>query len=162
MNSKEMFGYQVFEDGTVIGKKGKIMSPSDNGRGYLILGLMCGEERITFAVHRLVALCFVDNPLKLPEVNHKDGDKTNNHFSNLEWCSRGSNIQHAFETKLRSATGENNSRCKTNESTVKEICVQLELGKSCAYIRDRGYDYNLIRAIKSRKNWNHISKDYLF
>lgn len=162
MNSKEMFGYRVFEDGTVVGKRGQVMSPSDNGRGYLILGLMCEGVRKTFAVHKLVALCFVDNPENLPEVNHKDGDKLNNHFSNLEWCTRGSNIQHAFETELRSASGESNARCKTDEKTVREICTQLEYGSSCTEIRDRGYDYNLVRAVKSRKNWNHISKGYSF
>lgn len=162
MNSKDVFGYRVFEDGVVIGKRGQVMSPSDNGRGYLILGLRCDGVRKTFAVHKLVALCFVDNPENLPEVNHKDGDKLNNHFSNLEWCTRGANIQHAFETELRSASGENNARCKTDRKTVQAICMQLELGMSCAEIRDRGYDYNLVRAIKSRKNWAHISKDYLF
>lgn len=162
MNSKEWFGYEVFEDGSVIGKRGQLMRPSDNGRGYLILGPLVNGKRRTISVHKLVALCFVENPEGFPEVNHKDGDKRNNHFSNLEWCERGYNIQHAFEKALRSATGENNARCKTREKTVREICALLEEGISSAEIRDKGYDYDLVRAVKGRKNWLHISQEYSF
>lgn len=160
---KEVFGYKVSEDGSVYGKFGKKLSPSDNGRGYLILGLMiAGEGRKTFGVHKLVALAYVPNPENLPEVNHKDGNKLNNHFSNLEWCTRGDNILHAYENTLRSATGTNNSRCRTDEEDVKDICRALECGNTSAQIRDQGYDYNLVRAIKARKNWTHISKTYVF
>lgn len=155
-------GYRVFEDGTVYGRFGKKMSPSDNGRGYLILGLRTGGERKTFGVHKLVALGFVPNPENLPEVNHKDGNKLNNHWSNLEWCTRGDNILHAFENDLRSATGVSNARCNTDEEEVREICWALECGYTAAQIRDQGYDYNLVRAIKARKNWTHISKTYVF
>ena len=52
-------------------------------------------------VHRLVALCFIDNPNGYKEVNHKDGNKKNNAVSNLEWCDRRKNNKHAFETGLR-------------------------------------------------------------
>lgn len=162
MSSCKVFGYTVFEDGTIIGKRGKEMTSWDNGRGYQILGIMVDGKRKMIAVHRLVALGFVPNPEDLPEVNHKDGDKTNNHFSNLEWCSRGANIQHAFENDLRSATGTSNARCKTDEETVRDICRLLVAGRTAAEIRDKGFDYNLVRAVKSRKNWGHISKEYSF
>lgn len=162
MKSVKLFGYEVFENGRVVGKRGTDMSPSDNGRGYQILGLMVDGSRKTIAVHKLVALGFVPNPTNLPEVNHKDGDKMNNHFTNLEWCSRGANIQHAFENELRSAKGTNNSRCKVDERTVRDICTLLAAGHTAAEVRDKGFNYNLVRAIKSKKNWNHISKEYSF
>ena len=48
------------------------------------------------------------------------------------------------------------------EKIVNEICIHLENGLKPSFIRDLGYDYNLIRAIKARKNWNHISNNYNF
>lgn len=68
-------GYTVLEDGTVFGKNGKVMSPHDNGKGYLIIGIMVGDRRITKAIHRLVAEVHIPNPLNKPEVDHIDGDR---------------------------------------------------------------------------------------
>lgn len=65
----------------------------------------------TTGVHRIVAAAFIPNPEGLREVNHLDGDKTNNSVSNLEWCTRSQNIKHAFATGLnkpRSQWGEDN------------------------------------------------------
>lgn len=162
MKSSVFSGYTVYENGDVYTRYGKKMASHDNGRGYQIVWLTLPEGRKVFAVHRLVALCFVANPNNLPEVNHIDGDKLNNHYSNLEWVTRGQNIKHAFDNNLRNATGENNARCMANEDTVKEICTLLESGLSPAQIRDLGYKYGLIRGIKRGKNWKHISKNYTF
>jgi hypothetical protein len=52
------------------------------------------------SVHRLVAETFIPNPLNLSDVNHKDGNKLNNHVSNLEWCSRSENLAHAVRIGL--------------------------------------------------------------
>jgi hypothetical protein len=49
----------------------------------------------------LVASHFIPNPYQHPQVNHKDGNKTNNHINNLEWCSAEFNAQHALKTGLR-------------------------------------------------------------
>lgn len=75
-----------------------------NGYGYICLG-----KYGRFRAHRLVAQTFIPNPDCLPEVNHKDRDKMNNSASNLEWCSRQRNAEHALSKHYiveNIATGE--------------------------------------------------------
>ncbi|WWT49241.1 hypothetical protein [Escherichia phage vB_EcoM-LTH01] len=160
MEYKDYFGYKVYEDGTIIGRRGKPMAAVDNGRGYLIVSLYLNKRTTTKAVHVLVAECFVPNPEGLPEVDHKWPDKRNNHYSNLQWTTRGGNIKKTFADKCRSATGVDNARSIVTEEEVREICNFLGQGYGSAQIRDMGYPYNVVRSIKIRKNWTHISCDY--
>lgn len=69
-------------------KKEKIMKPSVNKSGYLLICLSKNGYIKNYLVHRLVAQAFIPNPYDLPQVNHKDEDKTNNVVSNLEWCDQ--------------------------------------------------------------------------
>lgn len=78
-------------------RKWERQKPRVHSNGY-IRGLI---DRKDVYIHRLVATCFIPNPDNLPEVNHKDGDKTNNTVENLEWCTRSQNNRHAFQTGLR-------------------------------------------------------------
>ena len=161
MNYKILYGYKIYEDGTVISKKtGKPFKQHLNGRGYPIIAITVSGKRITKAVHRLVAEAFIPKIKNKIEVDHRDGDKLNNHVSNLRWVTRGENIKHAYTLNKRSATGENNARCKISENTVIEICELLESGYSAVEIRDLGYCYSRVRSIKSRQNWKYISKHY--
>ena len=66
----------------------KYLKPVVNSRGYCVITLYAENgKKKNEAIHRLVALTFLDNPNKYPCVNHKDEDKTNNNVDNLEWCS---------------------------------------------------------------------------
>ena len=64
--------------------------------------------RRNFTVHRLVAMCFLPNPENLPQINHIDGEKTNNKTSNLEWCTQQHNMDHAAKLGLVNNCGDNN------------------------------------------------------
>lgn len=76
------------------GTKGGIVKPSFSSSGYLQTHLCKDKTRKTFQIHRLVAKHFLDNENGYPEVNHIDECKTNNHVSNLEWCTRLQNVRH--------------------------------------------------------------------
>ena len=103
-------------------KKGQLLKQSYDKNGYLRVAL----SGITKKSHRLVAESFVDNPLKLPEINHIDGNKENNHYSNLEWCNRVRNFNHSKELGLQATS--KTSKCSirvvqldTNDTILKEF-----------------------------------------
>ena len=73
-------------------RKGKMLSPTKDKNGYLKVNLSCNGKHNIIRVHRLVTEAFLPNPDNLPEVNHKDEDKTNNRVENLEWCNRKYNV----------------------------------------------------------------------
>lgn len=73
---------------------GKILRPRMNSGGYLLVNLHNEGEQKTFTVHRLVAQAFIPNPEGLPQINHKDEDKTNNIVDNIEYCDRKYNCNY--------------------------------------------------------------------
>lgn len=80
--------------------KGRVLKPKKMKIGYNSVNLSKNSVKTTLYIHRLVASHFIDNPDKKLEVNHKDGDKTNNNVDNLEWVSSSENTQHAYDTGL--------------------------------------------------------------
>ncbi len=82
------------KDGVVVSFKGKRLLPRLNQDGYLQIQISKGDKIKTIRVHRLVADTFLPNPSSMPEVNHKDEDKTNNAVTNLEWCSHKYNSRY--------------------------------------------------------------------
>ncbi len=81
--------------------KGRIRKLKSHRSGYLCIDLHKGESVDKwFQVHRLVGIAFIPNPDNKPEINHIDGNKSNNHYTNLEWCTRSENMKHAYDIGL--------------------------------------------------------------
>ena len=100
MNIKGYEEYQILSNGVVIGKNGNPMKPQMDSKGYLRVQLKDPSKEngvATFKVHRLVATHYIPNPNNLPQVDHIDGDKTNNSVDNLEWVSNEENQRRAKE-----------------------------------------------------------------
>ena len=95
--------YEVSDQGMVRSlKSGKerILKPQRNTCGYLRVNLYKNGEMKNYRIHRLVAQTFIPDPNNLPEVNHKDEDKTNNKVSNLEFCDKKYNINYGTRNHL--------------------------------------------------------------
>lgn len=74
----------------------RIMKQSKNKGGYHYVILSKNDNQKLSYVHRLVATAFIPNPQNKSEVNHIDGNPSNNHVSNLEWCTRKENVEHSW------------------------------------------------------------------
>lgn len=82
------------------------------------------SDKIHILIHKAVAYTFLPNPNNLPEVNHKDGNKTNNNINNLEWCTSHENQQHKYDIGLfdkSKISGENNHASKLTTEDVRYI-----------------------------------------
>lgn len=78
-------------------KKGKLLKPISNSKGYLRVWLKCNGHSKNVFIHRLVAMQFVENPLNYPVVNHLDCNPKNNFASNLEWTTLKGNSQYSIK-----------------------------------------------------------------
>lgn len=152
-------GYFVSETGEIRGKLTNSLKTRVDRYGYEIVTLYINGKHITRKVHRLVAQAFIANPDNLPTVNHKDGIKTNNVYTNLEWSSVADNHRHAFTAGLHTV-GEHRLAGRkvklTNEDiySIREMIANglgnTEIGKFF------GVSCGCIYSIRIGKSWTHI------
>lgn len=90
--------------------QGKIIKPSVQNNGYLLVWLRQNGKTICKSVHRLVASTFIPQIAGKDFVNHKDGNKTNNSIDNLEWVSRTENLIHSYRV-LHQRRNDQKVRC---------------------------------------------------
>lgn len=147
--------YEVSILGEVRNKtSGKVKSLRLCRGGYFRVTLYPSGK--TYNVHRLVALTFIDKGI-YNVVNHKNGVKTDNSLSNLEWCDNKHNVNHAYKLGLNSykdIVGEKNPSVKLNWSKVKTIRDLAEKGKKWSDIAKMyGVQYNCIKRIVLNITW---------
>jgi len=131
----------------------------DYGGYYKVL--LCKNGQVNNQkISRLVAQAFISNPRNKTQVNHKNGIKTDNKISNLEWCTRSENSKHAYKTGLIiSVKGENHGRSKLNEKQVRVIKHALKFnikGTAKQLTKMMNVSEHTISLIKYNKNWKHI------
>lgn len=94
--------YLISEDGYVLNEKTKrILKQQDNGNGYKKITMTIQGIQIQKYLHRLVAENYINNPKNKKQVNHKNGDKSDNRSANLEWVSNSENQIHAHKNGLK-------------------------------------------------------------
>lgn len=109
--------YLVSKDGRVFSiQQGKLkqLKPSVD-QGYKKVYLYVNKKRKTFRVHRLVAMCYLDNDNNYKQVNHKNGIKIDNRVENLEWCTAKQNDEHARKMGLKGG------RYKVTDGMIMEV-----------------------------------------
>lgn len=101
-NIKRFPGYMISNYGRVVGKKGHLLKIRKDSWGYCVVGVSHSNSTHTLLVHRAVAEAFIPNPNDLPQINHIDEEKSNNHVDNLEWCTASYNSSYGSRNDTNS------------------------------------------------------------
>lgn len=150
--------YLIYEDGRIFSKpRGIFLHQKISIHGYKRVGLRAdGNPQKMFFIHRLVGTHFLPKDLERKFINHKDGNKFNNHFSNLEWVTQIENAQHSRKI-LKQCLGQNNGNAKLTIGNVIDIKTLFCFG---AQRKDLAKTFSVSRStverIVSEKNWSSL------
>lgn len=138
----------------------RIIRAGLDSAGYPIVKLSAFGRMKRTSLHRLVTTAFIPNPENKPEVNHKNGIKTDARLENLEWVTNSENQKHAYKIGLQNANhvrGEESNWVKLTELQVIEIKILLSKKVT---LKEIGKIYNVhfstIWYIKTGKNWGWL------
>lgn len=150
---------------TFVNHEPLIMKTKLDRGGYITVPTMYNDLGLVKStkVHRLVAMAFIPNPDNKPQVNHKDGDKTNNSVENLEWVTHKENFIHATATGLR-PIGEEHGRHKLSWQDVNYIRSNYIKGSNIygtnALAKRFGVTPRLITLIMRNEIWTKHREDF--
>ena len=149
--------YSVTEAGVVINTRtNKVLKTDLNSAGYQRVTLCVDTKVKRITVHRLVALTYLGDSELV--VNHKDGNKLNNHVSNLEWVSASENRKHAFRHKL-----VRRPNSQLTDQDVECICAAIEKQISSKIILETfGIARHIYSDIHARRYYKDISSKYVW
>lgn len=150
--------YIVFPSGDILNMHGEKIVGCVNRNGY-VQGIINGK---TTSFHRIIAKAFVPNPNNYEQVNHKDGNKTNNNVDNLEWCTRSENLIHAYKSGLeKRVVGEmHHSHKLTNEAVVYIKTHYKKRDKQFGAVplgKKFGVDRTTILDVARGKTWREVT-----
>ena len=168
----------VSDHGDIWSKRiNKLLKQGKLKTGYFCISSKIGGRKgkaICLRVHRLVAKTFLESPSKeltdwaedsyyygVVQINHIDGNKENNHISNLEWCNNKQNIKHALDNgKLVIRKGEKVKSSKLTEDEVlfiKENFINRDKNFGCCALAKKfNVKHSTISDIINNKQWKHI------
>lgn len=114
--------YAATEDGEIFSYRSqKFLKQSKDGCGYSKVILYKDGTRKTCKVHRLIALTYLENPLNLPCVNHKDECKTNNCVENLEFCDAKYNNNYGTRNERAAKSLQKKVQCIETEEIYESL-----------------------------------------
>lgn len=132
-------------------RKGRLLRKQTKRSGYDSVNLYKGGHMKTYLVHRLVASAFVPNPNPgLTEVNHKNGNRTDNAASNLEWITHSENVAHSFLVLGRKPDHHGRLSSSAINSIRNDTRHQSEIAK------DYGISRSMVGLIKQHKVYKEV------
>ena len=145
--------------GKVMKIKPCFMKPSKHPKGYSNTSLWKGNKGITLAIHRIVGIHFIPNNENKPQINHKDGNKKNNIYTNLEWVDNSENQLHSY------SLGLNHNPKRGNHSLAKsvvDICTGVIYPSSKDAADSVGLFYGTLRSMLRGRKRNTTSLLYTY
>lgn len=165
---KKLNGYKhdyfISDDGDIFSTSSgrmKKLKPSLRGKSrnqYFFVRLVTENGLVNKSIHRLVAESFIhDKPDGCEVINHKDGNKQNNHHANLEWTTVAENTKHAYAKGLAGAS--------KHGSFKGPVCSVAPDGFGyvffgCNQARSIGFDHSLVRRCIARPGYKHAGHEF--
>lgn len=148
--------YAISNKGNVYGEHRKKLLKLDESSIYIRIGIFYGKIQMNESLHRLMSICFIDNPNNYPYVHHKDHNKRNNILSNFEWTTNQINQQESVKN--------NNAKVTLSNEEVIDIFIisNRVINSRCVKIgKAFNVNRNTIIEIKSGRSRGYITKDII-